>query len=128
MIVFLLAVSWLPYNSVRCVQDPSMSGAGHLATPTHAKHDCHSAGHASDAAPVHQHSGHHLPSCCQATSKLALVLASHVPVIDPPAVASFDSPAWSASLRTATAINLHRPAADLAHGPPKYLRFANLLV
>jgi hypothetical protein len=107
-----------------------MSGAGHLLAHMHAaaaEHGTH-LGHASGAAPAHQRRDHHLPSCCQATSKLAFLLTSHAPAIDPPAVAIFDSPVVTSRLRIATAIHPHRPAADLAHGPPKYLRLANLLV
>lgn len=106
-----------------------MSGAGHVVahSPPHQAEHAHASNHVPSGHHPSQHG--HVPACCQVTGKSLFALASHAPASDPPILIIHDLSIASADLGAIiVATRFDRPAPSLAHGPPKYLRFASLLV
>lgn len=135
-VLVVLAVAWLPYISVRCVE--SSAHGCPIWTPSH--------GAAGRSQPEHEHPGHahdgnahegmpsggesdHLPArtCCELTGKYAFATSVPAPSAAPAAVlvrlcegAEFPQPPL--------AVDAHRRVPLTAHAPPRYLRFATLLI
>lgn len=131
-IPLVLAVTWLPYITTRCVENPfTHAGCGMLATAHR-----HSEGHHSHApshdsvTPMHQH--HESPdsparTCCELTGKCNIKAASPGPSIDPPTLLT-TLPAIARLPVTGAHELAHVPSFALAHGPPTYLRNATLRI
>jgi hypothetical protein len=126
VVTILLLLAWLPYVSVRCIDNPGKhSGCLILAAPVQTEPSIHD--HAS-----HEHHGERTPahskgfSCCDLTGKCEVVASASsqhaMPVVltTTPLAAELPSPHLSIEARAASIEN--------AHGPPRYLRFATLLI
>lgn len=130
----LLAASWLPYISTRCVMSPfTHTGCGVLAST------------ASQAVPEGQHSRahcHHRPApahhddagakapvrtCCDGTGKCDIKAHSATLSVDPAPVIAF-IPALTLFAGPGTHQPQYGPAVTPLHGPPPYLRNATLLI
>ena len=74
------------------------------------------------------HGALHAPdrSCCELTGQCDIKIAVSAPAVDPPAFAATLSLVVPVPERPAT-VRMARPA-ELAHGPPLYLRHATLLI
>lgn len=141
-IVGVLAVAWLPYMSIRCIES-----SGHLGCPIASEShdsvppsdDVHR--HAHDSHQESPHSHQHVPvtrtqapshdppprTCCELTGKYAVTLAAPAPSAAPLVmVASFrragDVPQAPLPARAV------RQFPEPSHHPPPYLLFATLLI
>ena len=134
LIPVLLAVTWLPYISTRCVMNPlTQAGCGVLpAAAAEARPEGqHSHGHSQHAAtPTHHDDrGSRAPvhTCCDLTGKCDIKVSSPAPSVDPVAVVAA-LPALTHLTRPSTDGLQHRPVIIPTHGPPPYLRNVTLLI
>jgi hypothetical protein len=117
LIPAILAITWLPYISTRCVENPATHAGCHMfpgavhAAQEHGEHHRH--------APVH--------TCCDLTGKCNVRVVPEVPQLDAPALV--------ATLPLAVAVVvpvLSSPTfcdiSLVAHSPPTYLCNATLLL
>lgn len=126
----LVAITWLPFISVLCVEGPANGcptlAAGH---EQEAVQEHHHASHAHDQGQAdhdHEKSGAPEHTCCQLTGKCAVELSS--PTSSAPAIVAVT---WIRTPNMRPAAVSVRPAqyvADPTHHPPPYLRFATLLI
>ena len=135
-LLVLVAITWLPYVSVRCVEGATngcpISATAHehgeMKRETHS-HEHHHATDAHDRGEAdHEHGNLPGPerTCCQLTGKYAIELTS--PTVSAPATTAL-AKIWTPSARpSAVSVLAVRHVPDPTHHPPPYLRFATLLI
>ena len=140
-IMAIVALTWLPYMSARCIegltggcpftaaQHEADSRSHHEGDGDHAhRHGPHAAEDHGTAAN-HDHGGKSpVPerTCCERTGKCAVEVTSSMssasPVVAVTKVATIDVFPKALHVRRA------RRVADPTHHPPPYIRFASLLI
>ena len=135
-IMAIVALTWLPYMSVRCIDATSgclLLGAEHEAQERSdheesraRQHGCH----AEDDGPAAHHddgkSSAPKHTCCELTGKYAVDVTSWTPTVSPAvAIAAVEA---VDVLPTAMRVPRVRCSADPTHHPPPYIRFASLLI
>lgn len=137
-----LGVAWLPYILMRCQDNPTThedcgmmrahdeegveTGEHHHARGAMDHHDAveHRAvehgqtGHRHDSGPAH--------TCCQATGKYNVTVASIVPLAPPVLLVTLPAP--GASIGWQRGIRWSSRAVPVAHGPPSYILHSTLLI
>jgi hypothetical protein len=124
-IIVILAVTWLPYITTRCVENPIT----HVGCPFFPG-AMHAATHSDAQSPQRQHAQHHAPghSCCDLTGKCNVRVAASPQAFDPPTFAVALPAAPHPIVVTALCSDQRSNVAYVAHSPPAYLRNATLLL
>jgi hypothetical protein len=130
VVLCLLAIASLPYTPSRCVRCP----VEHTRCRMSAAGDAHSLGeHGSDhgahvARPEqHEHRNGAPLGCCHLTGKRQVYVAFFTPLQDPAALITVLPATAFAETAQATA-SLPLFTLGIAHGPPRYLLHATLLI
>jgi len=124
----IVALTWLPYMSARCIEGATagcpLVTEEHEAEgqPRHESHDHGTAAH-------HDHDGKSSAperTCCELTGKCAVEVTSQTPTASPAvAVAVVETvDVLPLAVRVARVLRV----ADPTHHPPPYIRFATLLI
>ncbi len=124
-----LLLACLPYLAIRCVGAPG--GCEVVSKGAHADSGSEGHGHHDhEAAAGHRHDqgspSDRDRSCCELTGKCDIKITASAPAIDPPALVATLPLVVPVSDRWTTVLII--PPAELAHGPPLYLRHATLLI
>lgn len=132
-IVGLLAITWLPYVSTRCI---AKADGGCAMLPVSGSGDVHSRSHEdsrgaqeANRAPHHDEHDGSAPrhTCCHLTGKFAFTVASSPPSAAP-AVVLVTMPMAAETPAGHLAARLRRLNPEPTQHPPPYLRFVTLLL
>ena len=128
----VLAVTWLPYTALRCVEDPlTHAGCSVLVLALQMRSSNHDAHQHSDAAthPEHGTRKHGMPrTCCDITGKCDVEMTAGSAPTGPlaPAIATTWPFAEPIAPRAQTPHGCQ--TTPVAHAPPIFLRNATLLI
>lgn len=127
-VVLLLALTWLPYVSTRCLAD-AHGGCGMMAM-SHESPAAHPTDSDHSGSATHDHSEHHSTparTCCELTGKCDVAISATISTVDAAPVVAIVPAITRAPVRSEPE-RLGDPIRTLAHAPPLYLRNATLRI
>jgi hypothetical protein len=129
----VLAIAWLPYIAMRCVDNPAThAGCGMLRGAAHAPgSDGHGPSHEGMAHGGGTHNHGQEPArahtCCDLTGKCDVKITTGAPSLAPPLLATILPVAVRAIVADPERLSACL-TPPVAHAPPTYLRNATLLL
>lgn len=131
-IPLVLAITWLPYMSTRCVVNPvTHVGCGVLLAHSYAEaRGAHAHAHHGSMATHHDHEDKKAPihSCCELTGKCNIKVTTSPSSVDAPALVAILAAAIHVPVPESYNLQRGPVVVALAHGPPTYLRNATLRI
>jgi len=131
-IPILLGIAWLPYTTIRCVENPAThEGCGVLPVTAH-HHTSNNHEHAatrSTGAQTHNQHRHHSPvrTCCDLTGKCNIKITPSVSSLDPIHLVAL-LPVRAGAYLPSAELRPYRGGLAHAHAPPTYLLNVALLL
>jgi hypothetical protein len=126
----ILAITWLPYITTRCVENSATHVGCHiLPGAVHAKANAARHSHGRSSIPPHagQQQRRHAHTCCGVTGKCNVRAVSATPHLDPP-VPPATLPLVAAAVVSTRSSYAVRDISLVAHSPPTYLGNVTLLL